>query len=215
MSQHFYFPIATIAIDTNCCQAFTSAIKQENPIVGSVVLNHADFLSHVTHAIKAHKWDKSGQAKLKLPKTVFEHVSPGDGEHTHQLGDYVLSKHRGQVDRYLKRELAGRTASCSVVVYTREAYLSDPEVTVSLREGVEHVIVAVLASCCEESPYPWRTLVNNISGGNAEFHLSNVDFDAHANSPLDHLADADKAYKWQDLAKISIDHWTKHCLVAG
>jgi len=207
MSNRFYMPVATIAVDQECCHAFlegVDAIEHDGPVVGSRVLNHLDFLSHIIHAIKAHEWDKSGQAVLKLPKTVFEHVTPGDGEHTNQIGDYVFAKHRGYVDHYLKRELAGVTASCSVVVYTREAYLADPEVNVSLRGGVEHVIVAVLASCCEESPYPWRTLVNNIAGGNAEFCLTGGMEQA-----------TQQARKWQALAKESIDHWSQYSLVAG
>lgn len=201
MSTRFYIPVATIAIDTECCHAFLEGVDaiDQGPVVGSRVLNHHDFLMHVTHAIKAHDFSRdriTGQGFLSLPKTVFEHVSAGDGEHTNNLDDYVIAKHRGRCDAYLKREHAGTTTFCAAVVYTREAYLADPEVNVSLRDGVEHVIVAVLAGSGPESPLPLYTLINNLAGGNKE--------------ALDWSVEEIRAK-----AKATKEYWDKYSLVAG
>jgi hypothetical protein len=220
MSKCFHYPVATIAIYRESCPAFDEGLT-----VGSKVINQPDFLSHVSHAIKAHDFKEDGQGFLVLPETVFEHVSAGDGEHTHDPADYVVAEHRGRVDAYLTRKQAGDVKFCAVVVYTREAYLADPEVNVSLRDGIEHVIVAVLASSAPECPLPPWTLMNNISGGNNKFLLSDAvsgDDRKRLMAPPRDLRmtvvrrhDAQKAHEWRDMAKLSLEYWKKYSIVAG
>jgi hypothetical protein len=183
-----------LAVDTDCCQAFSEGI-----VVGSKVINRADFLSHVHHGVKAHDFTKDrvpGQGFIVLPKTVFEHVSAGDGEHTHDPGHYTVAVHRGRADAYLIRERAGAVTFCAVVVYTKAAYLADPEVDGELPDEIKHVVVAVLASSGPESPLPLYTLVNNLAGGNKE--------------ALDWTADEIRAK-----ASATKKHWDKYSIVAG
>ena len=202
MSTRFYIPVATIAVDQECCHSFLEGVAaiEQGHAVGSRVLNHLDFLSHVAHAIKAHDFSRDripGQGFLVLPETVFEHVSAGDGEHRFDdLDDYILANHRGQVGCYLKREHAGETTTCAVVVYTREAYLADPEVSVSLPEEVEYVVVAVLASVSKDAPLTCERFVANLAGGNRE-------------------ALAWTANEIREMAQKVHAHWQRYSLVAG
>lgn len=65
----------------------------------------------------------------------------------------------------------------TVVVYTREAYLADPDLQqpeeAEERARIEasdatHVIVAVLAFAGPKSPLPPNTFLHNLAGGNHE-----------------------------------------------
>lgn len=92
----------------------------------------------------------------------------------------------------------------ALVVYTREAYLADPDLQkpeeagerarIMVSDGT-HVIVAVLAHAGPKSPLPPNTLVHNLAGGNHE------------------------AAKWsteeiRGIAKESEAYWNEWCAVA-
>jgi hypothetical protein len=92
--------------------------------------------------------------------------------------DYHLVFHRGKVGLYLKRRKAASWAKhLSAVVYTKDAYLADPDVdaeeSARMRAqypGHTHVLVAVLASVVEVPQLsPWG-FVHNLAGGNNDYH---------------------------------------------
>jgi hypothetical protein len=80
------------------------------------------------------------------------------------------------VSAYLKREFAEKVEGCALIVYMKEAYLRDPDVTPVEAsridsEGASHVLVAVLGFAGPESPLPPYRLVWNLAGGNLEAAL--------------------------------------------
>jgi len=117
-----------------------------------------------------------GQHFIMLPGEATNMVSAGVGRHTHDTRDYLVALHRGQAGMYLRRSLAAEVEKVAVVVYTREAYLANPDddmtdgEILSLEESdANHVIVAVLAFAGPQSPMNQRTWVHNIAGNNEEY----------------------------------------------
>jgi len=144
-------------------------------VIGSKVVDPAGFSKAAAEAIEAHDFSQDripGQGFLVCPGAL-PFVSAGDGCRTNDPTDYIPALHRDRVGLYLKRELAGDTKFCALVVYTTEAYLKDPEVdpqeAARINESeATHVLVAVIASSGPESPLsPWR-LTSNLAGGNRE-----------------------------------------------
>jgi hypothetical protein len=146
--------------------------------IGSRVIDRAPFLNATKRAIAAHDFSKDrvpGQALLDVPEAV-PHVSAGVGPRSTEPEDYVLREHRGQVTAYLKRTCAAKVESCKLVVYTREAYLRDPDIDAAEASRIDitvggtatHVLVAVLAAAGPESPHSPYRFVWNLAGGNRE-----------------------------------------------
>lgn len=113
-----------------------------------------------------------GQHFVTLPDTAIPLVSAGVARRDRIPGPegYVVRGHRGRYDAYARREYAAEVTGVSVVVYTRAAYLADPDYSPEeeVPEAATHVIVAVLAFAGpkpELSPY---RLVHNLAGGNLE-----------------------------------------------
>jgi len=113
-----------------------------------------------------------GQGFVMMPGAEVT-VSAGVGKRTDVPTDYVARLHRGRVGLYLKRERAETATGVAAVVYTREAYLRDPDVLEDAGEAdrvresdATHVLVAVIAFAGPKSPLPpWR-FVCNLAGGN-------------------------------------------------
>ena len=141
--------------------------------IGSKVTNLPAFWKAAEGAIQTHDFSKDripGQGFLVCPEMV-PHVSAGDGPRTNNPADYAPALHRGRIGLYLKRHKAGEVKFCAVVVYTKDAYLKDPDVTEDEAErivGATHVLVAVIASSGPESPLPPYRFVHNLAGGNRE-----------------------------------------------
>lgn len=165
--------------------------------IGSKVLCKMTFLDIVAHAIDETDFSltvnedgsekEPGQAVIDLPqegqRSVLPYLSAGvatrsDDDQPH---DFVIRKYREGCKMYLKRSVAlaqGRcpVSSCRVVVYTREAYLNDPDVQKNAEEHTRikdsdytHVLVAVLASTGDKkSPLSPFRFVHNLAGGNNE-----------------------------------------------
>ena len=162
----------------NILQAFNAEC------VGSKVTEPEHFMGYVEARVKAFDFDAQdtpGQGYMLLTHTACAHVSAGVGRHVKCYDDnvavdcYVLRRWRGQVKAFLKREHAAPVDSVAVVVYTRAAYLSDPDVAGDAAEvarvdaeGLTHVIVAVLASAGPRSPLSPGRLVSNLAGGNKD-----------------------------------------------
>jgi hypothetical protein len=127
-----------------------------------------------------------GQGFIELPEAV-PHVSSGVGKRVADPNAYCLREHRGRVGAYLKREHAEPVKSCAAVVYTLDAYVSDPDITVGERLRVTdslamhdakpatHIVVAVLASSTDQSPHSPFRLIHNLAGGNKEAQVWDAD----------------------------------------
>lgn len=161
--------------------------------IGAKALDSQGFISILQQAIFQHNFaaEKTpGQAVIDLaqamPKYSMEEwrqiVSGGIGPRSARPQDYVLRLHRGHVHMFLKREFAAPPRSIRAVVYTKQAYLVDPDVLGDLQErqrieGTEctHVLVAVLASCVDSFVSPYR-FVANLAGGNLDYEESKMKY---------------------------------------
>lgn len=146
--------------------------------IGTRVTDPAAFYEHLTRAVAAHDASRDrtpGQHYIVLPEAAVATVSAGVGRSTTNPDDYVLRCYRGVVSAFLKRERAAKVENLAVVVYTRSAYLSDPEVSNDLAEvrrieasDCTHVIVAVLASAGPRPPRSPYRLLKCLAGGNKD-----------------------------------------------
>ncbi|MBO06606.1 MAG: hypothetical protein CMI58_06195 [Parcubacteria group bacterium] len=153
--------------------------------IGSKVTDPESFLGGLTTQIQRHDTTGDrvpGQHYIPLPSDFNSLVSAGVGMRSQDPADYVLRVHRGHVSAYLRRKHAADVCSVAVVVYTRDAYLSDPDVTNDRDEcerissDITHVIVAVLASSAGgPSPLSPFRLVHNLAGGNKEAEAWSAD----------------------------------------
>ena len=127
------------------CQAFDSVG------VGSQVSDRNAFETFLSDAIKSHdsSLDRAeGQHFVSLPLAAVDAcgITCGVGRSRQDPGCYAPVVWRGKVNAYLKRTYAAVPSVVNVVVYTRAAFLSDPQVQVlelSMKE--DYAIVAVLA----------------------------------------------------------------------
>ncbi|MDP3772938.1 MAG: hypothetical protein Q8Q85_01595 [Gemmatimonadales bacterium] len=156
---------------SSACSAF------QIETIGTKVIASEDFRSLLWLALGAHdpsRDRKPGQHYIVLPREANATVSAGVGRRRPDPARYVLRCHRGRVSAYLQRGCAEAVESVAVVVYTREAYLADPDVLADHAEAarigseVTHVVVAVLASAGPPSPLTPFRLVANLAGGNNE-----------------------------------------------
>jgi hypothetical protein len=153
--------------------------------IGSKVTKVAPFYAVMDQAVVHHDFSKDrvpGQGFLVCPELV-PFVSAGVGPRSKNPEDYVLREHRGIVGAYLKREFAAPVTGVALVVYTKEAYLFDPDVTSTAEAekvradlSITHLLVAVLAFAGPEaSPLPPYRLVWNLGGGNREAETYTAD----------------------------------------
>jgi hypothetical protein len=145
------------------------------PVIGTKVTNVGAFMFALARAIRAYDATNDrvpGQHFVNVPEAI-PLVSAGIGRRgAHGPDQYVLREHRGRVGAFLKRECAAPTEGVAVVVYTREAYMADPEVTpeeIETHGDCTHVVVAVLGFAGPSQPplTPYR-FVSNLAGGNNE-----------------------------------------------
>ena len=166
--------------------AFANIVAAFNDsAIGSRVIERAPFLGSAKRAIAAHDFSKDrvpGQALVPVPEAI-PFVSAGVGLRSPDPEDYVLREHRGQVGAYLKRSRAAKVESCALVVYTRDAYLKDPDVDgaevarIDYMVGGEatHVLVAVLAAAGPPPPLSAYRFAWNLAGGNREAQVWSAD----------------------------------------
>ena len=152
---------------SNICTAFDAET------IGSKVVDHNGFISELEIALINHDetMDRvKGQHYIVLPELAYDTVSSGSGPKSQEPGDYVIRHHREGPKMYLKRECAGEVVHLAVVVYTREAYVNDPDYDPSeeIAEDASHVVVAVLAGDGASPVTPYR-FVHNLAGGNKEY----------------------------------------------
>jgi hypothetical protein len=152
------------------------------PTIGTRVTNLLEFFRVAQAAVEGHDFTQGkvpGQAYIECPELV-PFVSAGIGPKSSRPEDYVCREHRGVVAAYLKRKFAATPTGCALVVYTKQAYFDDPEVTtdevVRINEnGATHIIVAVLAFAGPASALSTHRFVSNLAGGNREAALWTAD----------------------------------------
>lgn len=165
---------------SDICGAFKSKA------VGSKVdADHRnDFMKVLEKAIKKHDFTTGlvpGQAVIDLPKKVNNWVSPGSARRgSTNPKDFVLRKYRGEVGMYLRRNPLFASKYVRCVVYTRDAYLNDPDCDAKERERVyffqrgfylpDYILVAVLGDPDETaSTVSYSRFVKNLAGANHEY----------------------------------------------
>ena len=204
--------------DTDCCTAF------DYKTIGSKVERKEEFLAALEKALEAHDVSKNrvpGQHFVVMPESVFGLVSAGDGLASADTNDYVIRVHREGPKMFLRREKAGDVRFCAVVVYTREAYLNDPDVTAEkaaeLDPDATHVIVAVIASSGPAAPVTPFRFVHNLAGGNNEYKRPEEPEDAgmDAGKVWGYVSALESHIDWlNSKAKEVKEYWTKYVVVA-
>lgn len=140
--------------------------------------DYGPFLEACYRAISAHDFSQDkvpGQGFVLCPEAL-PYISSGVGRKSSDPTRYHCREHRGVVSAYLKREFAEPATGCALVVYTRNAYFRDPDVTPAEAARIDsesptHVLVAVLGFAGPTSPLPPYRLVWNLAGGNREAAL--------------------------------------------
>ena len=154
-------------------------------VIGTKVIDHGRFMHALEAAVAAHNFAVDrvpGQGFISVPEAI-PYVSAGVGHPKADPSAYSLKLYRGAVSAYLKREHAAPVESVACVVYTRDAYLKDPDVTAEERERVTasnflpvtHVLVAVLATAGARSQLSPYRFAHNLAGGNREAQLWSAD----------------------------------------
>ena len=201
-------------VPADICTAFDSLT-----VIGTRVNDHEAFLDVLRVAVEDHDTSKDGapgQHVVTLPESAFETVSCGVGKPTKNPDDYIIRVHREGPKLFLKRKFAYPVKSLAVVVYTRQAYLDDPDN--ALRSPADlageigdatHIIVAVLAGHSNKTPpvTPFR-FVHNLAGGNNEYEFPSDADDTDLNALWHHI-------DWVSAkAKESLEYWRDVTTVA-
>lgn len=141
--------------------------------IGSKILDIVAFDIFLRGAVSFEDWTRGSPVRmLTLPSEAFATVSAGDGPRSDDPLDYVIRSHRGRVSAFLRREKAGEVEELKCLVFTREAYCSDPEVGESEKKRVEaatHVLVAIHACAAPSAPLSPYRLVSNLSGSSNQW----------------------------------------------
>lgn len=201
---------------SNICTAF----KPE--AIGSRVINSNGFVDALVAAIQHHDTSKdraTGQHFIVLHE-AREFVSAGDGLKSDNPGDYIVRTHREGPKMFLKRECAGKTNFLAVVVYTREAYIADPDMTPEELETLDpwatHFIVAVIASSGPSAPVTPGRFVHNLAGGNNEYKRPIFNDDGSSLYPYqDYIKVLELHIDWLEKKAREIkEYWNKYSVVA-
>lgn len=171
----------------NICSAFTThAIGSRiKPLCLCTTQGKDRVFGVIAKAIAAYDFPANGQGFIICPELI-PFVESGDAPKSADPADYVLRSYRGEVQKFLRREYAKdvKVNFCALVVYTKEAYLVDPDVSGDEAAGIPrdeaeieriksvdatHVIVAVLASGGPKPTVSPHRFVMNLAGGNHDY----------------------------------------------
>ena len=159
---------------------------ENNSVIGSKVGDSPAFREALTTAIFNHNSSSDraeGQHFIVLSPEAIKasDITCGVGRKTSNIEDYVMREWRGNVQTFLKREKAMEVAFCAVIVYTKSAYLADPQMPEDERKQVlaskdTHYLVALLANGdgVPNARSPYR-LVDSLAGGNNEFENISIE----------------------------------------
>ena len=117
---------------------------------------------------------------------ILPYVSSGDGKRTENPEDYVIRKHwSGKVVLCLRRKRAEPAKDVRLIIYTRDAYLVDPDVCKDdpkakteksriLALQPDYVLVWIVATATS-TEMPGGTFLRNLAGANNEALLMTAD----------------------------------------
>ena len=150
----------------------------EHATIGTKVTDPVLFWRLTDAAIDEHDFqggDTPGQASIVLPTEALNAVSGGAGPRSEYIEDYIVRTYRGSDSLFLRRERASQPTEVKVIVYTRGAYLDDPDVKQDdaercriARTDADFVLVAVIASAAPRAPLGIERLTRNLAGGNKD-----------------------------------------------
>lgn len=168
-------------INSNIVRCFDSSC------VGTKVVKQEELMALLVLAVQEFDWtgcQTPGQAYIPLVDDACGMVASGVGKKTNNPDDYVIREWRGQCGMYLKREKGLPPDSVAAVVYTKQAYLDDPDCKGDPEKGIPgdpeemkrvqesdctHVLVIVLANAGPRSPVSPHRFVANLAGANNEY----------------------------------------------
>jgi len=149
--------------------------------VGTKVLDPTRLTDLICDAIVTYDFASQripGQGFLMLPDAAREMVSAGVGPRSNRADDYVTRFWRDHVGCYLRRKFAAAVDGVAAIIYTKDAYIADPDVQADAAEMLRittpgpgcptHVLVAVLAFAGPKPPLSPGRFVANLAGGNRE-----------------------------------------------
>jgi hypothetical protein len=156
---------------SNVCKAFDAQA------VGSKVFAREAFFQLLRRQVEEKKEELQGQNFLHLPIEATYAVSVGVAPRTQNADDYCVRMWRGVAQAFLKRAKSlPPPERVAVVLYSREAYLADPDTQKDEAEfarvqasSCPWVVVAVLAFLGPKAPVSPFRFVANLAGGNNEY----------------------------------------------
>lgn len=155
-----------------------SKFEKMVPVGTKVKLSAQQFCQEILQpALMAHDAGTNrapGQHFVLLKQLREENLAAifesGVGRRTQNPSDYFPVLWRGEVALVGKRSLALPVTGAACIVYTRAAYLADPQITDEGRRWLEpettHVLVDVLAFSGPEARLGYARFVKNLAGGN-------------------------------------------------
>ena len=157
---------------SNICSAF------EMNTVGTKVVSRTYFMACLEEEITKAKF---GDGVCVVPcDAAIVTVTCGVAKRENvPISGYVAREHRGEVILCAKRLFASTPESLNVVVYERDRYVRESQVSTEeaariLKEEADYVIVAVLASAGEgRPPVSSHRFVRNLAGGNKDYSPEN------------------------------------------
>jgi len=137
---------------------------------GSKVVNSKGFWDALCKAMDTYEFPTNGQGFIEIDAVDF--VSCGATRRAGlSIDDYHIREHRGEICLCAKRNYAAKAQLVNCVVYTKDAYCSDPQVEADdlrFHDGATHVLVAVIASV-GPSPVSSHRFTRNLAGGNKRY----------------------------------------------
>lgn len=144
----------------------------DDQTIGTKIVNKEAFMTSLAKAIAGFEFPADRQGFVPLPEaTTF--VSCGVARRPElTLEDYIVREYRGTTALFARRGKAAPAESLAAIVYTRDAYLADPEVDEAEAERIgdaEFVLVAILASVGPKPPVGSHRFVRNLAGANRAY----------------------------------------------
>lgn len=147
---------------------------------GSKVLSKVGFMHELIIAINKYEFPENGQGFIPMPNALGT-VSCGAARRVNlkTAEAYHIVEHRGEIMLAAHRKFAAVVTDLHAVVYTKEAYLADPQIEPEEFERIDetmypidYVLVAVIASA-GPSPVSSHRFVRNLAGGNSKYFPEN------------------------------------------
>ena len=156
---------------SSVCHAFDASC------VGTRVISahHHVLMACIAKELASYEMPTNGKGIVGLPGSSYGLLFSGDTERAGlKASDFIVREWRGEMMMFAKRRgtRPQDPSFAAAIVYTKAAYLTDPEVDDEERARMEdatHVLVAVLGSRGPKPTLSSARFVRNLAGGNASF----------------------------------------------